>query len=62
MMFMIGQKVRVPGGRYRHEGAFIGEVVGYSMWRDYKALNVRKPNGQVVQCLEKNATVVEEDA
>lgn len=52
----IGDMVRTrKGGRFKTEGPFNGEVVGFGMWRGYIAANVKKEiTGKVVQCLVKN--------
>jgi hypothetical protein len=60
----IGDRVRTKkGGRLLGEGPFKGAVVGFSKWRGYNAVNVRKDYfrssyGRTVQCLEKNLVVI----
>ena len=46
------------GGRLHGEGPFTGTVVGFSTWKNYPAVNVKKSNGKIVQCLLKNLSVL----
>lgn len=57
--FKIGDHVRtIKGGRLRDEGVFSGIITGFSKWRQYPAVNVKKigRNGRelTVQCLVHN--------
>ena len=60
LAFPIGFKVRTLKGARKikdfecSHGSFEGRVRGYSIWRDYLAVNVKKEDGKVVQCLAKN--------
>jgi hypothetical protein len=59
----IGDKVYCKkGGRMRGEGSFSGVIVGFSKWRNYDAVNVKKDfprttYSATVQCLVKNIEV-----
>lgn len=58
--FPIGFKVKtLKGARKLKEfecryGSFEGRVRGYSIWRNYLAVNIKKNDGKIVQCLAKN--------
>ncbi len=51
--FPIGVRVATKKG-CRIRGVFEGRVKGYSVWKEFQAINVRKDDGRVVQCLAKN--------
>lgn len=53
LSFPIGCKVATKKG-CRLRGVFEGRVKGYGVWKNYLAVNVKKIDGKVVQCLAKN--------
>lgn len=57
--FKIGDVVSTSkGGRFSYEGPFKGTVVGFSEWAGKPAAQVRKSSGQIVQCIQKNLTLI----
>lgn len=58
--FPFGCKVRTLKGARKIKnmdctfGSFEGRVKGYSVWKNFQAVNVKKADGRVVQCLAKN--------
>lgn len=51
--FPLGSRVKTTKGD-RFSGPFEATVIGYSKWREYDSVIVRKDNGQKVACLTKN--------
>ena len=54
----LGAKVKTNKGDRIKGSRWTGTVVGFTMFRDYEAVLVKKNRGRVVRCLKKNLEVV----
>jgi len=55
----LGVKVRTIKGDRVTGNRWKGVVVGFTMFRDYEAVLVKKTRGRVVRCLKKNLELVD---